>query len=420
MPRRLAFVYHPKSFATLEIAGAARGLCDLLWVVDRAIVPEGADAMVRVLQRLGSVVDVTGLTPEAAAGRIAAERPDAILSLADSLLEWTADVARRLGLAFMSPATARALADKEAQRAALRDAGMLVPRSWRVPDAGDAAGWAALARAATFPAVLKPRRGEASRNTVKVTSPAELEEVLAEIARSTPGDRAGLQLEEYIRDRDTPVDRRFADYLSVESVVSAGRVTHLGITGRLPMAPPFRETGFFLPGAPPPDVRDAVLAVATDAAGAVGLRAGTLHTEIKLTPDGPCVIEVNGRMGGSVCGMVRRVAGWDLMAVALRLALGEEVAVQPLPPAEAGRIGFQLLMQPPRTARRVESLDGLDAVRTLPGVDEIFLNRGAGAEFDWRAGTNEFVLQLDGLVGDLDALPALYASIDELLDVTYA
>jgi biotin carboxylase len=295
-----------------------------------------------------------------------------------------------------------------------------VPSTWRVPDAGDDDGWAALAREATFPAVVKPRRGEASRNTVKVASLAELEAMLAEIAATTPADRAGLQLETYIPDRLEPLDARFADYVSVESVVSAGRVTHLGITGRMPLAPPFRETGFFLPGALPPDVRDAVLAVAADAAGAVGLQAGTLHTEIKLTPDGPCVIEVNGRMGGSVCGMTRRVAGWDLMAVALRLALGEDVRIEPLPAASAGRIGFQFLVQPPATARRVETLDGLDAIRALPGIDEIFINRGPGAEFDWRAGTNEFLLQVDGLVGDLDALPALYARIDALLDVTYA
>jgi hypothetical protein len=248
----------------------------------------------------------------------------------------------------------------------------------------------------------------------------ELASVLDEIARETPADRDALQLEEYLGDRDEPVDPRFADYLSVESVVSAGKVTHIGITGRMPVAPPFRETGFFLPAAPPADVRDAVLAVATDAARAVGVQAGTLHTEIKLTPDGPRVIEVNGRPGGSVPRMTQSVAGWDVIAVAMRLALGEDVTVEPLPPASEGRVGFQFLLQPPPHARRVEALDGLEAIRGLGGVDEIFVNRGAGAAIDWRLGTNEFVLKLDGMVDGVDAVARLYARAEELLDVHYA
>jgi biotin carboxylase len=417
MSPRLAFVYHPRSFQTLEIADAARGVCDLVWVVDRAI-PD-MDAMPRLLERLGAVVDVTGATPEVAAQRIAAERPDGILALFDGLMEWTADVAQRLGLPFYSPQTARALADKDAQRAALRRAGMRAPQSRRIPPEADAEAWAALAREAAFPAVVKPRRGESSRNTVKVASLAELEAALAAIATAAPADRAELVLEDYIADRLEAVDPRFADYVSVESVVSAGRVTHLGVTGRMPPAEPFRETGLFLPGALPADARDAVLDTATQALAALGVRQGCLHTEIKLTPAGPCVIEVNGRMGGAVCAFVRLVGGWDLMQVAMRLALGEDVDVAPLPPAEAGRVAYALMVQPPREARRVAALEGCEAIRALPGVEHVILNRGVGAEVDWRAGTNEFLVGVDGVTTDHEALLALRAEVDDLLTIAY-
>src|SRR3954453_22569334 len=103
---RLLYTYHPKSFATLEIAEAAKGRCDLLWIVDRAILPEGADGLTRLLARLGGGVHATGLDPEAPAARVAEHRPDAMASLADSLLERAADIARRLSLPFHSPETA--------------------------------------------------------------------------------------------------------------------------------------------------------------------------------------------------------------------------------------------------------------------------------------------------------------------------
>ena len=31
---KLAYVYHPHSFATLSLTDASRGVCDLLWIVD--------------------------------------------------------------------------------------------------------------------------------------------------------------------------------------------------------------------------------------------------------------------------------------------------------------------------------------------------------------------------------------------------
>jgi hypothetical protein len=116
--------------------------------------------------------------------------------------------------------------------------------------------------------------------------------------------------------------------------------------------------------------------------------------------------------------MVRRVGGWELMPVALRLALGEDVAVTPL--AGEGPIAYDLLVQPPQDAVRVTSLEGVDAVRALPEVEAVTVNRGVGAAIDWRAGTNEYILQVEGVVADHDALPALLARIEALAKIGYA
>jgi biotin carboxylase len=408
--KRLAFVYHPRSFATLDVHAAAAGVCELVWVVDR---DRGeTTSMIRLLQRLGPVVDVTGLDHDAAAAAIAAARPDGILALHDALLSSTAEVAQRLGLPFHLPATARALSDKRAQRAALAAAGIPMPAVWPVPPARDRVALQALLRAARFPAVLKPRVSEASRNTVLVAARADLQEALRDVARHTPADRDALLLEEYLADRPGAAVEgdRFADHVSVETAVVAGRARHLALTGRFPPATPFRETGMFLPAALAPDDQRAVLDLATAAAAALGIERGCLHTEIKLTPDGPRVIEVNGRVGGGVPAMLRAAAGVELLPIALRLALGTQEDLAPLP-ATTG-VAYALYRHVSPEVRRITAVDGLAALRARPDVDHVVLYRGPGAEVDWRIGTESSVFEATGRVADHDALLALRRAVE--------
>lgn len=416
--KRLAFVYHPRSFATMEISAAAEGVCDLIWVVDQDL--GETPSMVRLLRRLGEVVDVTGLDHDAAAARIAAARPDGILALHDRLLTFTAEVAARLQLPFHAPTTAERLSDKRAQRAALAAAGLQVPWVLSIPPQRERLALRALLGAARFPAVLKPRFSESSRNTLPIANRHALVEALDAIARATPADRDALQLEEYLADRpgatthgDVP-----ADYVSVETAVVDGVVRHLAITGRFPLAAPFRETGFFLPAALPADEEQAVLALATAAVRACGVTGGCLHTEIKMTPAGPVVIEVNGRIGGGVPDLLRRATGLELMPIALRLALGARPDLAPLPPADG--VAFVFLRQAPQRLQRITTVDGLDALRALPGVDQVILNRGPGADVDWRAGTEEHVFAAEGLVPDHVTLLEVRRAVEHDVLVTGA
>jgi biotin carboxylase len=396
--RRLAFAYHPRSFGALAIAEAARGTCELVWIVDTTD-PEVA-SMVRLLRRLGPVVDVAAMPLEEAASSVAALRPDGILALADTLLLWSAELAQRLELPFIAPEVARRLTDKHAQRTALRDAGLPVPGFWRIPDAADAEGWAVLAREATFPALLKPRQGEGSREVTAVHSLAELRSLLAASAQAAGSEPAQLVLEEYLRDRSG--GGPFASYVSVESLVCAGRISHLAITGRFPLAEPFRETGFFIPSALDPEDQRAVLEVASAAVGALGVSIGCLHTEIKLTPDGPRVIEINGRIGGGVPEMLGHATGVELLPLAMRLALGDHIAFEE--PPECVEVGYLFYVQAPASMRRIVAVEGLDGLRADPSVQELILSRGPGRSVDWREGNHGHVFSVRGFVADHEAL----------------
>lgn len=402
----LAFVYHPVSFGAFELAGAAEEICDLLWVVDTTM-PD-VEFMTKLLRRLGRVIDVAGLAPDAAAELIGASSPGGILALTDGQLRWTAHVAERLGLPFHTPDTALRLTDKIEQRRAVAAAGLAVPGFWPVPEAGDDPGWKALEAQISFPAVLKPREGAGSRHVVAVSSLEELRAQAAE-ARAALSPRSRLTIEEYIRDRPSDIGAALAGYVSVESIISDGIVSHLAITGRTPTVPPFRESGFFIPALLEPAERDAVLELASAVIAALGVTIGSAHTEIKLTPDGPRVIELNGRAGGRTPEMVEAASGVDMLPITMRLALGETVVYEWMPPA---RDVVFVLYKHALAPLRVVAIEGLERLRAEPGVESVTLNRGPGQSVDWRDGNWGHVFSVHGRVGDHEQLKSLVRLIE--------
>ena len=394
----LALVYHPASFSVFQLTEAAHGLCSLVWIVDGSV-DDSANAA-RILGRFGEVVDVTGLDGRQAAESVSRLRPDGIISFKDKRLRFTAELAEQLGLPFHSADVANRLTDKFSQRRALEAGGVAVPGFQTVPARDDTAAWDAFAAAARFPAVLKPRvDSEASRDTVMVESLDEL----ARQAASSNG--SSLVLEEYLADRDGRVRDCFADYVSVESVVSHGQISHIAITGRFPPAEPFRESGFFIEAELDPADRRAALATATAALSALDIETGCCHTEIKFTPQGARVIEVNGRIGGGVPEMLGDITDMRLLTVAMRIALGESVHYeQPLSPE---RVGFLFYVHAPKWMHTVTAVEGLEQLCEDARVTEGILNRGPGQPVDWREGNHGHVFSVRGTVADHDELEAI-------------
>jgi biotin carboxylase len=323
-----------------------------------------------------------------------------------------AAVARRLGLSFHHPETARQLSDKLQQRVALRARGIPVPRfaTFRPSTVLDAQS--DVEPDVAFPAVLKPQQGAGSRDTFLVHNRAELRAAL-EACRDED-----FILEQYLEDRVDPASWLGAQMVSVETVFPGGVAHHLAITGRFPLAYPFRETGSFLPSDLSPDEIQPVLALASAAASALTVRHGVLHTEIKITPTGPRVIEVNGRIGGGVPGLLARVGGPPLLVWAIRLALSLDVG--PIADLPSSPVAYFRWILAPAYARTLRQVRGLDEVRALPGVNGLHLNRQPGDRLDAReGGTFGHVVALHGRVADHQALGALLAAVESKLQLTY-
>jgi biotin carboxylase len=413
---RLAVVYHPTLTRPVAMsAAAASGEWLPVWLVDLSL--GDTPAALRMLRRFGDVVDVTGLAAQDAAGALAVHEPAGIVTFSDLQLLWTSQVAESLHLPFFSSSAAIRLVNKGAQRRALRAAGIPTPGFWELPATSDRAARertiAEVAATASFPVVLKPQESAASRNTFRATNAEELRAASATAAH----EQSGLIVEEMLPDNWPRDERPYADYVSVESVLTHGTVSHLMVTGKFPLADPFRETGDFVPSNLPPSMQEVALQVAGDAVNALADGAGVFHTEIKFTPDGPRVIEVNGRVGGMIGEIIDLASESHTLETIANVALGRQVSFdRPIP---CVRIAYSADIQAPQNATRLVRLDYLEAIRQLDGVDGVAVHVRPGEALDWRTGTLGHVYSVTGTAQTVDELWSVQRQVTELVVVEY-
>ncbi|GAA1919555.1 hypothetical protein GCM10009775_10170 [Microbacterium aoyamense] len=391
-----------------SIVAASKGLCDILWVLpfDR----RDSRTALRLLRASEEadwdVIDASRMSLDDVVRQIVARNVSGITCLADSTIVWTAEVAGALHLPFHSREVAARLTDKLEQRTALAASGMPTPAFWNADDLADEALFTEGTRAISFPVVVKPRRGSSSRDTERVESSKELETTLK---RCEPGR---MLVEGFIPDPTTPcMQVGNAPYVSVELLVSDGVTSVLGVTGKPPLAAPFRETGDYFPAETTPHNRLEFTSAAIDAVSALGIRAGVLHVEIKCTDDGPVVIEVNGRPGGGrIRDFIERAHGIDPIRLAFRIALGEQIVYQAFP--EMNEVLFLFSVQPDARLRAITAIDGFDDLLQIEGVEVV--ERGGvsvGDAYSWRDGTMSSVAEVSGVAPDHETARRIRAEV---------
>lgn len=337
----------------------------------------------------------------------AVEHPvDGILTISEPLLRQTAEIAERLALPHHHPVdAARIMTDKYQQREALRRHGMATPRHAAIAGADDLAP---ALEAVGLPAVLKPAFGAGSMLIFRIESRDDLErhyrEAIERHSRSEllRGVEPRFDLEELIASENWHGDERFANYVSVETLMFGGEFSALTVSDRTRQLPPFRETGLMLPSSLSPERRDQMIVAASGAAEAVGATDGPLHIEVMMTPTGPCVIEINGRLGGSIPYIFSAVSDVNLFREIAKIALG----IPPETTAAFDGHGGMFNCHVP-TEGRVKRLSGLDEARALPGVRQMMVGLHEG---DW-------VSSLLGLLGGMIRVICAAPTADELFAI---
>ncbi|MER7667493.1 ATP-grasp domain-containing protein [Kitasatospora sp. NPDC096128] len=302
------------------------------------------------------------LEPFHAAGRLSG-----VMTVTDYNIPLVAEVAARFGLPGLSPAAARNCRDKLLMRQACQEAGVAVPGFHQAIGEEDAL---AAADRFGYPCVVKPMTESASIGVTLCRTPDEVLAAYRDITSSSTDFRGqprrpGALVEEYLLGFE----------VSVESVLVDGERRFLGVTDKaLGPHPYFVEMGDTFPSMLSAPVRAECTELARRALEAVGHDFGAAHVEVKMTADGPRIVEVNGRMpGAEITQLIREATGVYLQREVVKLHAGRPAD---LTPSRDRAAASRYLAA--RQAGILSGVDGADLARRVPGVVEVDLEAHPG------------------------------------------
>lgn len=290
-------------------------------------------------------------------------RPDGIMTLAtDMPMRAIAAATTRLGLPGITMDTAIKSTDKGEMIKAFEEHSVEHPWYYIVESPE---GFETIVENITYPCVIKPTDNAGNRGVSYASNKQDLEDAYK---YSYENSRSGhVIIEEYMEGEE----------VSVEIIVYKGQVNILAITDKLTLGKPyFVEVGHAEQSQKSKEVRDAISDLAIRAVKAVGIDNSPAHVEIMVTKDGPKMVELGSRMGGGciTTHLVPLSTGIDMIECVMDMTLGVEPDLT--------------LKFDKGTALRhivgvegvIESIEGIDDAKKIPGVIEVTMLKEVGSE----------------------------------------
>lgn len=216
-----------------------------------------------------------------------------------------------------------------------------------------------------LPAVVKPSNDSGSQ-LVACCETAEEVWAAVDAIRRNSNNWVGqamdpeILLEEYLAGPE----------FSVESISVQGESEVLAITAKRTIGA--TEVGHTVPAPLAEEERAAIRQLVVDALTALGVTDCVTHTEVKLTPHGPRIIEVNARPGGDYIPLlVKATTGYDLREVALHLSIGSPLEQVPRHPVAAPSAAVRFFTA---EADGVAQYGDAEVVQEMPGVQTLKLS----------------------------------------------
>ena len=311
------------------------------------------------------VVRVNPNDPERSVARLVAESGpvDAVVAADTPMLVLAAAAAARLGLPHNRVEAVRAAADKATQRRMWAAAGVAQP-AFRIVPAG--ASEDALQDAAArvgYPCVVKAVSLSGSQGVLRADDGAAAADAARRIRQilrvaGRPTDEP-LLVEAYIPGWE----------LSVDGLLTRGELTVTAVFDKpdTPEGPTFEETVLLTPSRLPQQILCEALRAAERAAGALGLRYGPIHAELRLDTRHrgrrPTMLELAARSIGGLCSRALCfLDGASLEQLVLANALDRRVTTQRLA-RPAG-----VLMLPVERAGVLHAVHGRTQAAAVPGI----------------------------------------------------
>ena len=307
---------------------------------------------------IAEVVDFTDVPAVTEVAR--RHRVDGVLTVsADRAVPVVAAVAEELGLPGIGTDVAHGMTHKLAMRRALAEVGLPQPPYGALRSERDIE---AALDAVRLPAVLKPVDSGGQRAVFRLDTPDDLDRDLAEALAESPTHEAIVEA--------------FVDGVELNGIVVARKGEPVLITLSDRLRPPGIGFGVGWIHVYPPSVDGAQLGqaerIAAESVRALGLGDGIAFPQLIATPDGGVVVvEVAARIpGGQMADLVRHAVGVDLVEIALRQAIGEEVTDELALPRFTQPLAIRFFTAQPGTlpTGRVVEIGSLDPVLEAAGV----------------------------------------------------
>lgn len=241
---------------------------------------------------------------------------EAIVTTSDYPVRTVSYVAEKMGLFGPTVDAASISTNKYRLREVLFANGIPGPRYVLLKDANEIER----CRRLSFPVVIKPTDSSASRGVSKVESFEDLYQKYSEALSFSKNNE--VLVEEFIEGNE----------FSIEVLIQNKQYYIVTITEKTTSGEPyFVEERHIVPAGISnleyTEIKDMVIRTLQ----AIGLDNSAAHVEIKLTKQGPRVIEVGPRLGGDyiTSDIVPLATGVDMLENAIRIALGRPVDVIP-------------------------------------------------------------------------------------------
>ena len=285
-----------------------------------------------------------------------------IMTLASDMpMRSVAVVSREMGLVGISEETALKATNKAYMRDALKADNVPVPMYFRVGNKEEFLQAVAKIHGSGYKCIVKPADNSGSRGVDLLSEDSDLD---AAYNYSKQYSRSGeIVVEEFMEGPE----------VSVETLAINGKVHIIQITDKLTTgAPYFVEMGHSQPSRLSAEIQDQIRAVAAAANKAIGIENGPSHTEIKVTDDGPKIVELGARLGGDciTTHLVPLSTGVDMVESTIKIALGEEPDVQP-----KWNKGSAIRYFKTKNGI-IRSVKGLDEAEKVSGVAQISIVHG--------------------------------------------
>ena len=293
---------------------------------------------------------------------------DGIMTLASDMpMQTVAVVAEELGLVGVSKETALKATNKAFMRDALQGCNVPIPVYHRVSDYPEFVKAVDNIMNNGYKCIVKPADNSGSRGVdlLKNRTPENLQRAYD---YSKTFSRTGeLVVEEYMEGPEVSVET-----LSIDGICNVIQITDKITTG----APYFVEMGHSQPSMLSEKTKEEIAEVAKAANKALGIMDGPSHTEIKVTKDGPKIVELGARLGGDniTTHLVPLSTGVNMVECCIRIALGE------VPDITAKYNKAAAIRYFKTSCGTVKNIIGIHDAELVPGVKQVSIVHGIGEE----------------------------------------